>query len=134
MVTQKKSLHDVRNKSLLRDKGLIDGEWVDSVSGQATFDVIDPATLDKLATMPDMGIQDVKKAIDAASVAFESYKKTSARERGRMLRKWSDLCHANADDLALILTLENGKPLAESKAEVIYGASFLEWFATQAGK
>ncbi|KAK5688679.1 hypothetical protein LTS10_000657 [Elasticomyces elasticus] len=132
MATQKKTLADIKNKDLLKHKGLINGEWVDSSSGKSTFDVVDPATLDVLATLPEMDKNDTAKAVDAAFEAFKTFKKTSARSRARMLRKWSDLCNDNADDLALIMTLENGKPLAEAKGEVIYGASFLEWFATQA--
>jgi len=132
MATQKKTLADLKNKDLLRTKGLINGEWVSSSSGKSTFDVVDPATLEKLATLPEMDAHDTSLAVDAAYEAFKSYKKTSARQRARMLRKWSDLCHENADDLALIMTLENGKTLTEAKGEVVYGASFLEWFATQA--
>ena len=79
-----------------------------------------------------MNKSDTSLAINAAHEAFKSYKQTSPRQRARLLRKWSDLCHANADDLSLIMTLENGKTLTESKGEVIYAASFLEWFATQA--
>lgn len=132
MAPQKKSLNDLKNKKLLKTKGLINGQWVDSASSKSTFDVVDPATLDKLATLPEMDRGDVDLAVDAAFEAFKTYKKTTARQRARMLRKWSDLCHENVDDLALIMTLENGKTLTESKGEVIYGASFLEWFATQA--
>ena len=132
MATQKKTLKDLKNKKLFQTKGYINGEWVDSVSGKSTFDVVDPATLDKIATLPEMDKEDVKKAVDAAAEAFKSYKKTTARQRARMLRKWSDLCHENIDDLALIMTMENGKTLTESKGEVVYGASFLEWFANQA--
>ena len=97
-----------------------------------TFDVIDPATLNKIATLPEMEKKETADAIEAAHGAFKTFKKTSARERARMLRKWSDLCLANADDLALIMCLENGKTLAEAKGEVVYGASFLEWFAGEA--
>ena len=132
MSSQKKSLSDVKNKALLPGKGLINGEWVGSASSKSTFDVVDPATLDKLATLPEMDKADTAKAVDAAYEAFATFKKTTARSRARLLRKWSDLCHENVDDLALIMTLENGKTLAEAKGEVIYGASFLEWFATQA--
>lgn len=132
MAPQQKTLKDLKNKKLLHDQGFINGEWVNSASGKSTFDVVDPATLDKLATLPEMDKEDVKLAVNAAHEAFKTYKKTTARQRARMLRKWSDLCHENVDDLALIMTLENGKTLAESKGEVIYGASFLEWFATQA--
>ena len=132
MASQKKSLNDLKNKKLFQTKGYINGEWVDSVSGKSTFDVVDPATLDKIATLPEMDKEDVKKAVDAADEAFKSFKKTSARQRARMLRKWSDLLHENVEDLALIMTLENGKTLTDSKGEVAYSASFLEWFATQA--
>lgn len=93
----------------------------------ATFDVLDPATLETIATLPEMGKEDTDRAVEAAHEAFKTYKKTTARQRARWLRKWSDLCLEHADDLALILTLENGKTLTESKGEVIYGASFYEW-------
>jgi succinate-semialdehyde dehydrogenase/glutarate-semialdehyde dehydrogenase len=126
-----KTLADLKNKDLLRTKGYIDHAWVDATSG-ATFDVINPATLEKLATLPEMDAKDVDRAVEAAAVAFQSYKKTSARQRARWLRKWSDLCHDNVDDLALIMTLENGKTLTEAKGEVVYAASFLEWFAGEA--
>ena len=92
MGSQEKSIADVKNKKLLQTKGLVNGEWVSSSSG-STFDVVDPATLDKLATLPEMNKTDVSKAVDAAYEAFQSFKKTSARQRARMLRKWSDLCH-----------------------------------------
>ncbi|RVX72004.1 hypothetical protein B0A52_04602 [Exophiala mesophila] len=126
-----KTLQDIQRKDLLQSQGFIDDEWVGASSG-ATFSVYDPATLDKIATIPEMNAVDVDKAVTAAHRAFQSYKKTSARQRARWLRKWSDLCLENADDLALILTLENGKTLAEAKGEVIYAASFLEWFAGEA--
>ncbi|KXT08925.1 hypothetical protein AC579_9355 [Pseudocercospora musae] len=132
MASQKKTLADIKNKKLLPNGGLINGKWTTTSISGPTFDVVDPATLDILTTLPEMSTQETQQAIDAASTAFKSYKKTSARSRARLLRKWSDLCHANADDLALIVTLENGKSLPEAKGEVIYGASFLEWFATQA--
>ena len=126
-----KSLNDLKRKDLLQSKGYVNEEWVDALSGK-TFDVHDPATLDKIATLPEMGAEDADKAVDAAYAAFASYKKTSARQRAKWLRKWSDLCLEHADDLALILTLENGKTLVEAKGEVTYAASFLEWFAGEA--
>ncbi|KAK5137852.1 hypothetical protein LTR08_006620 [Meristemomyces frigidus] len=132
MAPQKMALSDVKNRKLLPGKGLINGEWVNSSSSTSTFDVVDPATLDVLATLPEMDKTDTAHAVSAAFEAFKTFKKTSARSRAKMLRKWSDLCHENLDDLALIMTLENGKTLAESKGEVAYGASFLDWFATQA--
>ncbi|KAG9784554.1 Glutarate-semialdehyde dehydrogenase [Exophiala dermatitidis] len=126
-----KTLNDLKRKDLFQQKGYINEEWVDAASGK-TFDVYDPATLNKIATLPEMGAEDTNKAVEAAYAAFKTYKKTTARQRARWLRKWSDLCLENADDLALILTLENGKTLAEAKGEVTYAASFLEWFAGEA--
>jgi len=126
-----KTLADLKRKDLFQSKGYINETWVDAISGK-TFDVHDPATLDKIATVPEMGAEDTNKAIEAAHEAFKSYKKTSARQRARWLRKWSDLCLEHADDLALILTLENGKTLAEARGEVVYAASFLEWFSGEA--
>ncbi|ETN42700.1 uncharacterized protein HMPREF1541_01858 [Cyphellophora europaea CBS 101466] len=125
------SLNDLKRKDLFQSKGYINGSWVDSSSSK-TFDVVNPANLDRLATLPEMGASDCDKAVAAAHEAFKTYKKTSARERARLMRKWNDLVIANADDLALILMLENGKTLAEAKGEVLYGASFLEWFAGEA--
>ncbi len=126
-----KSLDDLKRKDLFQTKGYIEEAWVDAASGE-TFDVYDPATLDKIATLPEMGAEDTDKAIKAAHEAFQSFKKTTPRQRARWLRKWSDLCLEHADDLALILTLENGKTLTEAKGEVTYAASFLEWFAGEA--
>ena len=128
---QPKSLTDLKRKDLFQQKGYIAEEWVEAASGK-TFDVYDPATLNKIATCPEMGKDDTVKAIQAAHDAFKTFKKTSARQRARWLRKWSDLCLEHADDLALILTLENGKTLVEAKGEVTYAASFLEWFAGEA--
>jgi len=130
-MSQTKSLNDLQRPDLFQQKGYIAEEWVDAASGK-TFDVYDPATLDKLATVPEMGREDTDKAIKAAHEAFQSFKKTTARERARWLRKWSDLCLEHAEDLALILCLENGKTLTEAKGEVTYAASFLEWFAGEA--
>ncbi|KAK4623738.1 3-sulfolactaldehyde dehydrogenase [Fulvia fulva] len=101
MATQKKTLDNLKNKKLLKHTGLINGEWIESTSGKATFDVIDPATLDKLATLPEMDKTDVAKAVDAAYEAFKTWKKTTARERPRMLRKWSDLWHGELRSVAL---------------------------------
>ncbi len=128
----RQSLDGVKNSSLLKDGGFINGKWVTKSHSSRTFDVADPATLKKLITLPEMGKHETAAAIQAAHEAFKTFKNTSARERARLLRKWSDLCLQNADDLALILCLENGKTLAEAKGEVLYGASFLEWFAGEA--
>lgn len=124
-------LNNLKRKDLFCEKGFIAGSWVDAQDG-ATFEVRDPASLDLVATMPEMGAADTAKAVTAAHEAFKSYKKSSARERARWLRKWNDLCLEHVDDLALILTMENGKPFVEAKGEVMYAASFLEWFAGEA--
>ncbi|KAF4470702.1 succinate-semialdehyde dehydrogenase (NADP+) [Fusarium albosuccineum] len=125
------SLDHVKRKDLVQFKGLIAGSWVDSISGK-TFDVHNPATKESIATLPEMSTADTEKAVAAAHEEFKTFKNTPARQRARWLRKWSDLVLENIDDLALILTLENGKPIAEAQGEVRYGASFLEWFAGEA--
>lgn len=124
-------LNNLKRKDLFCEKGFIAGSWVDA-QDRATFEVRDPASLELVATMPEMGAADTAKAVTAAHEAFKSYKKSSARERARWLRKWNDLCLEHVDDLALILTMENGKPFVEAKGEVMYAASFLEWFAGEA--
>ena len=126
-----KTISDLKRKDLLQTQGYIWDQWVGAASGD-TFKVTNPADLSEIATLPEMGAEDTEKAIAAAHEAFKSYKKTTARQRARWLRKWSDLCLEHADDLALIMTLENGKTLTEAKGEVTYGASFLEWFAGEA--
>lgn len=130
-MSQKKTLKDLERSDLFRQKGYIGEEWVESSTGK-TFNVYDPATLERIATIPEMGREDTNRAIEAAHTAFKSYRKTTARQRARWLRRWSDLCLEHADDLALILCLENGKTLTEAKGEVTYAASFLEWFSGEA--
>ncbi|PYH91877.1 succinate-semialdehyde dehydrogenase [Aspergillus ellipticus CBS 707.79] len=126
-----KTLNDLRRKDLLRTTGLIDGKWSSATSSE-TFCVLNPASLDTLATLPEMNASDTAQAVTAAHKAFPSIRKTTARQRARWLRKWNDLVLENIDDLALILTLGNGKSLAEARGEVVYGALFLEWFAAEA--
>lgn len=92
----------------------------------------DPATQEEVAQCPEFDAQDTEAAIEAAAVAFASYRKTPARQRARLLRRWYDLMIENADDLARLITLENGKPLAEAKGEVTYAANFFEWFSEEA--
>ncbi|KAH7000942.1 succinate-semialdehyde dehydrogenase [Ilyonectria destructans] len=125
------SLSDLKRKDLFQQKGFIAESWVSSASG-SVFDVRNPATLETIATLPEMTTGDTDRAVAAAHEAFKTYKKTAARQRARWLRRWSELCLENVDDLALILTLENGKPLTEARGEVVYAASFLEWFAGEA--
>ncbi|RDU95794.1 NAD-dependent succinate-semialdehyde dehydrogenase [Trinickia dinghuensis] len=122
--------HALKDPSLLRHQAYIDGEWQAAESG-ATLDVFDPATGNSLGTVPNMGAAETARAIDAAQTAWGAWRKRTAKERAAILRRWFDLMVANSDDLALILTTEQGKPLAEAKGEIAYAASFLEWFAEE---
>lgn len=126
-----KSLNDLSRKDLLRTKAFIDGSWVPAISGK-TFAVLNPATIEELAVVPEMSAADTQLAIDAAHTAFKTYKRTSARQRSQWLRNWSRACLDNAADLALLLSLENGKPLVEAHGEILYATSFLDWFAGEA--
>ncbi|KAL3432007.1 Aldehyde/histidinol dehydrogenase [Aspergillus tetrazonus] len=114
------SLASLKRKDLFQQHGLIGDKWVSS-SGGGTFTVTNPATLETLATLPEMNGADTESAITAAHTAFQSFRKTTARQRATWLRKWHALCLENIDDLALILTLENGKTLAEAKGERVHG-------------
>jgi succinate-semialdehyde dehydrogenase/glutarate-semialdehyde dehydrogenase len=121
----------LKDPQLLRMQAFVDGEWVDADSG-ATIAVRNPATGETIGTVPQMGGTEAQRAIEAADAAFASWRKVLAKERGRLLRKWFDLIIENADDLALIMTSEQGKPLGEAKGEVVSGAAFIEWFAEEA--
>ncbi|XP_074646706.1 succinate-semialdehyde dehydrogenase, mitochondrial-like [Tubulanus polymorphus] len=125
-----KSTQNVRYISLLKDKAYVNGKWVTALDGNS-FTVTNPADGSSVGTVPDMSKEDVKSAIDAASQAFRRWNKTTAKERGVILRKWHDGLMANQEDLAKLLTTEMGKPLAESLGEINYGASFLQWFAEE---
>ncbi|MEO1312904.1 MAG: NAD-dependent succinate-semialdehyde dehydrogenase [Pseudomonadota bacterium] len=126
------NLADLLNDpSLLISKGCIGGDWVAADSGK-TFTVTNPARGDALADVPDMGRAEATRAIDAAYAAQKSWAAKTGKERSAVLRKYYELTVANADDLALILTAEMGKPLPEAKGEILYGASFIEWFAEEA--
>lgn len=94
--------------------------------------ILDPATGKEIGKLPEMGGEDTTKAIQAASEAFKSWSQTTGKERHDLLKKWYDLTIANTEDLATILTWENGKTYAEAKGEIVYGASFFEWFAEEA--
>ncbi|MEM9207181.1 MAG: NAD-dependent succinate-semialdehyde dehydrogenase [Pseudomonadota bacterium] len=118
----------LNDPSLLKAQCLINGEWV----GDAADPVTDPATDQILAHVPRMGGAETKGAIDDAQAAFGGWSKLIAAERAKLLRKWYDLIIANADDIATIMTSEQGKPLAEAKGEVMYGASFIEYYAEEA--
>ena len=121
----------IQNFKLFRDKCYINGEWVEANS-KDTISVNNPATLKEIGTVPKFGKEETKNAIDAANTAWPQWKSTSARERSNILRKWFDLIIANKEELAQIMTIEQGKPINESRGEIVYGASFIEWFAEEA--
>jgi len=120
----------LKDPQLLRDKAYVNGEWVAADAG-ATFEVTNPANGDVLARLPDMLEGETRRAIEAANAAWPTWAAKTAKERATVLRKWFDLMMANVEDLAVIMTSEQGKPLAESRGEVAYGASFIEWFAEE---
>lgn len=122
----------LKNSALLIDAGYIAGRWIKAAQSKKTFDVLNPSTGAVLATLPDMGDVEVESAIDAAYIAQKDWAKKTGKERGAVLRNLFDLMVANADDLAAILTAEMGKPLAEAKGEIMYGAGYVEWFAEEA--
>jgi succinate-semialdehyde dehydrogenase / glutarate-semialdehyde dehydrogenase len=122
----------LKNLELLRGGGLIAGEWLTISSTGLTFNVINPSSGAVIATLPDMGVTETRSAIDAAFFAQRSWTKKTGKERTSILRRWHDLMLENIDDLATILTTEMGKPLAEAKGEIVYGAGYLEWFAEEA--
>lgn len=116
---------------LLREQCYIDGAWVDADSG-ATIDVTNPATGELLGTVPECGATETRRTIEAAEAAWPAWRAKTAKERSVILRRWFDLMIANTEDLARLLTLEQGKSLAEARGEIAYGASFIEWFAEEA--
>ncbi|GAB0151309.1 NAD-dependent succinate-semialdehyde dehydrogenase [Marinobacterium sp. BA1] len=120
----------LQDSSLLRGQAYVNGEWVDAKSGE-TFAVFNPATGDELVRVPLMSEADAKAAVAAAHEAFKQWRTTTAKERATVLRRWYQLMQDNMEDLALLMTLEQGKPLAEARGEVQYAASFVEWFAEE---
>jgi succinate-semialdehyde dehydrogenase/glutarate-semialdehyde dehydrogenase len=122
-------LAQLADPSLLKTKALIHGEWV---GGSSRFSVTDPATGRKLVDVANLGAAETRKALAAAHAAWPQWRSKTAKERAAILMKWFHLLHQHADDLARIMTAEQGKPLAEAKGEVTYGASFIEWFAEEA--
>jgi succinate-semialdehyde dehydrogenase/glutarate-semialdehyde dehydrogenase len=122
------NLQDAR---LFREACYIDGDWV-SATGRDVIDVDNPATGEVIGAVPRLGALETRQAIDAAARAFPAWRKKTAKERAVVLRRWFDLMMANQDDLARLMTIEQGKPLTESRGEVAYAASFLEWFGEEA--
>jgi len=120
----------LRDPELLRTRAFIGGEWLNARDG-ATHPVTNPATHEVLGTVPVMGAAETRRAIEAAQAAFPAWAARTAKERAALLRRWYELLMANQDDLATLMTAEQGKPLAEAKGEIAYAASFIEWFAEE---
>ena len=121
----------LQNPDLFRQQAFVGGRWCDAESG-ATIEVNNPATGEILGTVPRMGVNETWRAIEAAKDAFADWSRRPAKERSNLMRGWYDLIMANVDDLGALMTAEQGKPLAEAKGEVVYAASFIEWFAEEA--
>ncbi|SFU91487.1 NAD-dependent succinate-semialdehyde dehydrogenase [Pseudoduganella namucuonensis] len=130
-MTQTYDLAGLDRPELVRSGNYIGGAWLPCASG-ARYDVRDPATGARFADVPDSAARDARDAADSAAAAFEAWRARSARERAQLLKRWHALIQANAEDLARIISREQGKPLAEARGEVAYGASYVEWFAEEA--
>ncbi|SDT09635.1 NADP-dependent succinate-semialdehyde dehydrogenase [Pseudomonas oryzae] len=122
---------ELKDPSLFRQQAYVNGHWCEADSGERT-DIFNPATGEKLGSVPNMGRAETRRAIEAARLAQPAWRKLTAKERAAKLRKWYELILANQEDLAQIMTAEQGKPLAEARGEVAYAASFIEWFAEEA--
>ena len=121
----------LKDMKLFRQQCYINGKWVDADSGK-TIEVTNPATGEVLGTVPLMGAAETRRAIEAANAAWPAWARKTAKERANILRKWFNLMMENQEDLAMLMTAEQGKPLAEARGEIAYGASFVEWFAEEA--
>ena len=121
---------ELKDPSLLRQQCYINGTWRDANSGE-TIDVTNPANGAVIGTVPNMGAEETREAIEHARIAQLEWRKKLAKERSVILRRWYELMMENQDDLALLMTMEQGKPLAEAKGEIAYSASFIEWFADE---
>ncbi|HEN8802348.1 NADP-dependent succinate-semialdehyde dehydrogenase [Pseudomonas sp. CM25] len=121
----------LKDAQLFRQQAYINGEWLDADNGQ-TIKVTNPATGEVIGTVPKMGTAETRRAIEAADKALPAWRALTAKERSTKLRRWFELMIENQDDLARLMTTEQGKPLAEAKGEIAYAASFIEWFAEEA--
>ena len=121
----------IKNEQLVRTQNFIGGAWQASDSGKS-FDILDPSNDTFLWRVADSDAVDARAAVDAASAAFPAWRATSARERAQLLKRWRALLEANLEDLAMLMVLEMGKPIAEARGEVAYGAAYIEWFAEEA--
>ena len=131
MLDTLKTTLDLNKPELLREQSYINGKWVSAEDGK-TFAVTNPADGSLVAKVPEMGVAGAEEAVQVADAAWPDWRNKTAKERAAILRRWFDLMVENKDDLAAIMTAEQGKPLAESAGEVMYGASFIEWFAEEA--
>src|SRR5271168_44469 len=120
----------LQDPKLLHELCFIDGAWT-GADNRAVLDVRNPATASRLGSVPNMGAAETRRAIAAAAAALPAWKARAAKERANILRRWFDLMTENQEDLATLMTAEQGKPLAESKTEILYAASFLEWFGEE---
>ncbi|WP_419908491.1 NAD-dependent succinate-semialdehyde dehydrogenase [Hoeflea sp.] len=127
-----KLLSRLSDPSLLPAAGYVGGKWITDADNGRRFDVDNPSNGEVIASLPDMGAEDTRQAIDAAHEAQKTWAAMTAKERGSIMRRLYELQMENADDLATILTMEMGKPFAEARGEIVYGASFIEWFAEEA--
>ena len=118
------------NSSLLKKHGYVNGQWVGD-DAKSRFDVTNAYSNEVISSLPDMGKKETDEAIDAANNAWPEWRARTAKERAGILKKWFDLIMANQEDLAILMTAEQGKPIAEARGEVGYGASFIEWFAEE---
>ncbi len=118
------------DNTLFKQKNFINGVWIDSENGQS-FDVINPSDLVRVGSVPNSNAKDTKNAIEAAHNAWESWKNLTNKDRSIIIRKWHELILKNIDDLSIIMTCENGKPLADSKGEIMYASLFTDWFAEE---
>src|SRR5690606_26288959 len=121
----------LNDPSLLRTAVLIDGQWTAAANGK-TIDVTNPATGDVVATVPNGGTLEAERAIASSARAFQSWRQTTAEQRAKVLRRWFELMNEHQEDLAAIMTAEQGKPLAEARGEIAYAAAYIEWFAEEA--
>ncbi|MDE0422953.1 MAG: NAD-dependent succinate-semialdehyde dehydrogenase [Gammaproteobacteria bacterium] len=120
----------LQDAALFREQCYVGGDWHDADSGRS-FDVTDPATGRPIGIVPAFGAAETRRAIDAANAAYPAWRALTAKERANILRRWYELMLEHQEDLAIIMTAEQGKPLAESRGEILYGASFIEWFAEE---
>lgn len=132
MAISDKLLSKLNDRNLLTDKAVIGGEWLSASASGKTFEVTNPATGAVIATLPDMDRADTACAIESAYAAQKAWARKTGKERAAILHKLYDLMVANADDLATILTMEMGKPFSEARGEILYGASYVEWFGEEA--